>query len=67
MSGASVHLGPPYSILRPRSLVASTKTLLTLTFLAVPKSSEIGVRVIEEISGAAVAYDCSGVYVDTDS
>jgi len=76
--------------------VASTTNVLTLTLLAAPNSSEIGVRVVEEVSGAvveamldtdipaatqllsprnfmnngatasAVAYDCSGVYVETD-
>ncbi len=75
--------------------VASTTNVLTLTLLAAPNSSEIGVRVVEEVSGAmvetmldsdipaatqllslrnlmnngataaAVAYDCSGVYVET--
>ena len=76
--------------------VASTTNVLTLTLLAAPNSSEIGIRVVEEVSGtvvevmldtdipaatqllsprnfmnngataAAVAYDCSGVYVETD-
>ena len=76
--------------------VSSTTNVLTLTLLAAPNSSEIGVRVVEEVSGAvveamldtdipvatqllsprnfmnngataaAVAYDCSGVYVETD-
>ena len=76
--------------------VASTTNVLTLTLLAAPNSSEIGVRVVEEVSGAvieimldsdipaatqllsprnfmnngataaAVAYDCSGVYVEPD-
>ncbi|WP_272860606.1 hypothetical protein [Paracoccus stylophorae] len=76
--------------------VASTTNVLTLTLLAAPNSGEIGVRVVEEVSGAlveaaldsdipaatqllsprnfmnngataaAVAYDCSGVYVETD-
>lgn len=76
--------------------VASTTNVLTLTLLAAPNSSEIGVRVVEEVSGAvveavldtdipaatqllsprnfmnngptaaAVAYDCSGVYVEMD-
>ncbi len=75
--------------------VASTTNVLTLTLLAAPNSSEIGVRVVEEVSeavvetmldsdipaatqllslrnlmnngatAAAVAYDCSGVYVET--
>jgi hypothetical protein len=70
--------------------------LRCLPLLAAPNSSEIGVRVVEEVSGAvvevmldtdiptatqllsprnymnngataaAVAYDCSGVYVETD-
>ena len=76
--------------------VASTTNVLTLTLLAAPNSGEIGVRVVEEVSGAvveamldtdipaatqllsprnymnngataaAVAYDCLGVYVETD-
>ncbi|WP_254655416.1 hypothetical protein [Roseobacter sp. MED193] len=76
--------------------VASTTSVLTLTLLAAPNSSEIGVRMVEEVSGAvveftldtdipvatqllsprnsmnnggtaaAVGYDCSGVYVETD-
>jgi len=76
--------------------VTSTTNVLTLTIAAAPNSSEIGVRVVEEVSGAAVevtittdmpaatqmlsprnymntgttaaavAYDCSGVYVETD-
>ena len=76
--------------------IASTTNVLTLTLLAAPNGSEIGVRVVEEVSGAvvetmldtdilaatqllsprnymnngataaAVAYDCSGVYVETD-
>lgn len=76
--------------------VASTTNVLTLTLFAAPNSGEIGVRVVEEVSGAvveavldsdipaatqllsprnfmnngataaAVAYDCSGVYVETD-
>lgn len=71
-------------------------TSLTLTLLTAPNSSEIGIRVVEEVSGAvveavldsdipaatqllsprnfmnngataaAVAYDCSAVYVETD-
>jgi hypothetical protein len=76
--------------------VASTTNVLSLTLHAAPNSSEIGVRVVEEVSGAvvevmletdipaatqllsprnymnngataaAVAYDCSGVYGETD-
>ena len=76
--------------------VASTTNVLTLTLLAAPNSNAIGVRVVEEVSGAvveamldtdipaatqllsprnfmnngataaAVAYDCSGIYVETD-
>jgi hypothetical protein len=76
--------------------VSSMTNVLTLTIAAAPNSSEIGVRVVEEVSGvaaevtittdmpgatqmlsprnymntgataAAVAYDCSGVYVETD-
>lgn len=76
--------------------IGSTTSVLTLTLLAAPNSGEIGVRVVEEVSGAvveavldteipaatqllsprnfmnngataaAVAYDCSGVYVETD-
>lgn len=76
--------------------VASLTNVLTLYIAAAPNGSEIGVRVVEEVSGAAeeftitsdmpaatqmlsprnymntgstaaaVAYDCSGVYVETD-
>jgi hypothetical protein len=41
--------------------VASTTNVLTLTLLAAPNSSEIGVRVVEEVSGAVVE-----VMLDTD-
>jgi len=74
----------------------STTNVLTLYIAAAPNGSDIGVRVVEEVSGAAVeftittdmpaatqllsprnymntgataaavAYDCSGVYVETD-
>ncbi len=76
--------------------VASTTNVLTLYIAAAPNGPDIGVRVVEEVSGvaaeftvttdmpattqllsprnymnngataAAVAYDCSGVYVETD-
>ncbi|SIS92196.1 DUF2793 domain-containing protein [Phaeovulum vinaykumarii] len=76
--------------------VASTTNVLTLTIVAAPNGTEVGIRVVEEVSGtaaeatittdmpasaqllsprnylnngataAAVAYDCSGVYVETD-
>ena len=76
--------------------VASLTNVLTLTIAAAPNGSDIGVRVVEEVSGAAVeftittdmpaatqllsprnymnngataaavAYDCAGVYVETD-
>ena len=76
--------------------VASTTNVLSLYIAAAPNGSDIGVRVVEEVSGAvveftittdipavtqllgprnymntgttaaAVAYDCSGVYVETD-
>lgn len=76
--------------------VASVTNVLTLYIAAAPNGSDIGVRVVEEVSGAAVeftittdmpaatqllsprnymntgataaavAYDCSGVYVETD-
>jgi hypothetical protein len=76
--------------------VASMTNVLTLYIAAAPNGSDIGVRVVEEVSGAAVeftvtsdmpaatqllsprnymnngataaavAYDCSGVYVETD-
>ncbi|MDP2739262.1 MAG: DUF2793 domain-containing protein [Pseudorhodobacter sp.] len=76
--------------------VASMTNVLTLTIAAAPSGADIGVRVVEEVSGAAVeftiatdmpaatqllsprnymntgataaavAYDCSGVYVETD-
>jgi hypothetical protein len=74
----------------------NTTNVLTLTIAAAPNGSDIGVRVVEEVSGAAVeftittdmpaatqllsprnymnngataaavAYDCVGVYVETD-
>ena len=76
--------------------VASTTNVLSLYIAAAPNGSDIGVRVVEEVSGAAVeftittdmpaatqllsphnymnngataaavAYDCSGIYVETD-
>jgi len=76
--------------------VASTTNVLSLYVAAAPNGADIGVRVVEEVSGAAVeftittdmpattqllsprnfmntgataaavAYDCSGVYVETD-
>ena len=76
--------------------VASTTNILSLYIAAAPNGADIGVRVVEEVSGtaveftitndmpaatqllsprnymntgataAAVAYDCSGVYVETD-
>jgi len=76
--------------------VASTLSVLTLYIAAAPNDSAVGIRVVEEVSGAvaeatittdipaatqllsprnylnngttaaAVAYDCSGVYVETD-
>ena len=76
--------------------VNSTTNVLTLYIAAAPNGSDIGVRLVEEVSGAAVeftlttdipaatqllsprnymntgataaavAYDCSGVYVETD-
>jgi len=76
--------------------VASMTNVLTLYIAAAPNGADIGVRVVEEVSGAAVeftittdipaatqllsprnymnngataaavAYDCSGVYVETD-
>ena len=74
----------------------NTTNVLTLTIAAAPNGSDIGVRVVEEVSGAAVeftittdmpaatqllsprnymnngataaavAYNCVGVYVETD-
>lgn len=76
--------------------VASTTNVLTLYIAAAPNDSTVGIRVVEEVSGAVVeatittdmpaatqllsprnylnngstaavvAYDCSGVYVETD-
>jgi len=76
--------------------VANTANVLTLYIAAAPNGNEVGIRVVEEVSGAvaeamittdmpaaaqllsprnyinngstaaAVAYDCSGVYVETD-
>jgi hypothetical protein len=76
--------------------VASMTNVLTLYIAAVPNGSDIGMRAVEEVSGAAVeltittdmpaatqllsprnyinngataavvAYDCAGVYVETD-
>ena len=76
--------------------VASTTNVLTLYIAAAPNSDEVGIRVVEEVSGAvaktsistdlpaptqllsprnylnngttaaSAAYDCSGVYVETD-
>jgi hypothetical protein len=76
--------------------VASTTNVLSLYIAAAPNGADIGVRLVEEVSGAAVeftiatdmpaatqllsprnymntgataaavAYDCSGVYVETD-
>ena len=76
--------------------VASTTNVLSLHIAAAPNGSDIGVRLVEEVSGtvveftittdmpaatqflsprnymntgstaAAVAYDCSGTYVETD-
>lgn len=76
--------------------VASTTNVVTLYIAAAPNGTEVGLRVVEEVSGAvaeatitsdlpaatqflsprnylkngstaaAVAYDCSGVYVETD-
>jgi hypothetical protein len=76
--------------------VASTTNVLTLYIAAPLNGTEVGIRVVEEVSGAvaeatittdmpaapqllsprtylnngttaaAVAYDCSGVYVETD-
>lgn len=76
--------------------VNSTTNVMTLTLVAAPNASDIGVRIVEEVSGAvaeftldtdipaatqllsprnymnnggtaaAVAFDCSGVYVETD-
>jgi hypothetical protein len=76
--------------------VASTTNVLSLYIAAAPNDSAVGIRVVEEVSGAvaeatittdmpaatqllsprnylnngstaaAVAYDCSGVYVETD-
>ncbi|MFV0300217.1 MAG: DUF2793 domain-containing protein [Paracoccus sp. (in: a-proteobacteria)] len=56
-----IDLGPGFP-------VASTTNVLTLFILAAPNSDEVGIRVMEEVSGAvaAVSYDCSGVYVETD-
>ncbi len=84
-----IDLGPGFP-------VASTTNVLTLFILAAPNSDEVGIRVVEEVSGAvaemtistdlpaptqllsprnylnnggtaaAVSYDCSGVYVETD-
>ena len=84
-----VDLGPSFP-------VASLTNVLTLYIAAAPNDTEIGMRVVEEVSGtaierrittdmpaptqmlsprnymntgstaAAVAYDCSGVYVETD-
>ncbi|MDO5623004.1 MAG: hypothetical protein Q4G24_16280 [Paracoccus sp. (in: a-proteobacteria)] len=88
-SPSLIDLGPGFP-------VASTTNVLTLFILAAPYGSEIGIRVVEEVSGAvaemtittdlpaptqllsprnylnngttaaAVSYDCSGVYVETD-
>lgn len=87
---------PTLADLGASCLIASTTNVPTLALLAAPNSCEIGVRVVEEVSGAvvevmldtdisaaaqlvsprnfmsngatavAVAYDCSGVYVETD-
>ncbi|MCB1339332.1 MAG: DUF2793 domain-containing protein, partial [Maritimibacter sp.] len=76
--------------------VNSTTNVMTLTLVAAPNGSDVGVRIVEEVSGAvveftidtdipaatqllsprnymnnggtaaAVAFDCSGVYVETD-
>ncbi|SNR73319.1 DUF2793 domain-containing protein [Paracoccus sediminis] len=76
--------------------VANTTNVLTLYIAAAPNGTEVGIRLVEEVSGAvaeatistdmpaatqllsprnylnngttaaAVAYDCSGVYVETD-
>ena len=76
--------------------MANTTNALSLYIAAAPNGADIGVRVVEEVSGAAieftitadmpaatqllsprnymntgataaaVAYDCSGVYVETD-
>jgi hypothetical protein len=76
--------------------VTSTTNVMTLYIASPPNGSEVGIRVVEEVSGAvaeatiitdlpaatqllsprnylnngstaaAVAYDCSGVYVETD-
>jgi hypothetical protein len=76
--------------------VTSTTNVLTLYIAAAPNAAEVGVRVVEEVSGAvaevalstdlpavtqflsprnflsngataaAVAYDCSGLYIETD-
>ena len=76
--------------------IASTTNVLTLYIAATPNGSDIGVRVVEEVSGAAVeftittdlpaatqllsprnymnngataaavAYDCAGIYLETD-
>ncbi len=84
-----IDLGPGFP-------VASTTNVLTLYIAAAPNGTEVGIRVVEEVSGAvaeatitsdmpaatqllsarnylnngttaaAVAYDCSGVYVETD-
>lgn len=84
-----IDLGPGFP-------VASTGNVLTLFILAAPNAPELGIRVVEEVSGAvaevtittdlpaptqllsprnylnngstaaAAAYDCSGVYVETD-
>lgn len=84
-----VDLGPAFP-------VASLTNVLTVYIAAAPNDTEIGVRVVEEVSGAAiertittdmpaptqmlsprnymntgstaaaVAYDCSGVYIETD-
>ncbi|MFV0301691.1 MAG: DUF2793 domain-containing protein [Paracoccus sp. (in: a-proteobacteria)] len=84
-----IDLGPGFP-------VASTTNVMTVFILAAPNSDQIGIRVVEEVSGAvaevtistdlpaptqllsprnylnngttaaAVSYDCSGVYVETD-
>ncbi len=88
---------PTLTDLRASFPVSSTSNVLTLTIAAAPNGADIGVRVVEEVSGevveftivatdmptatqllsprnymnngaaaAAVAYDCSGVDVETD-
>lgn len=42
---------PTLTDLGASSPVGSTTNLLTLTLLAAPNSSEIGVRIVEEVSG----------------